>query len=93
MHISLISLRVPHPEEGSACYRTHLGLAVIATHSQTGRVMLAADEPGTSLIFLLGEPPDHPERIQLHFRVADFDIMYAHLQAAGVVFNGPVMAT
>ena len=40
MHISLISLRVPHPEEVSACYRTHLGLAVMATHSQTGRVML-----------------------------------------------------
>jgi len=34
MHISLISLRVPHPEEVSAWYRTHLGLTVMATPSQ-----------------------------------------------------------
>jgi catechol 2,3-dioxygenase-like lactoylglutathione lyase family enzyme len=89
MHISLISLCVPHPEEVSAWYRTHLGLTVMATHPQTGRVVLATDEPGTSLILLPGESPDHPERIQLHFHVSDVDAMYAQLQAAGVVFNGP----
>ena len=33
MHISLISLRVPHPEEVSAWYRTHLGLAIMVTYT------------------------------------------------------------
>jgi hypothetical protein len=30
--------------------------AVMATHPQTGRVVLATNEPGTSLIFLPGDP-------------------------------------
>jgi catechol 2,3-dioxygenase-like lactoylglutathione lyase family enzyme len=89
MHISLISLPVPHPEEVSTWYRTHLGLIVKAIHPQTGRIVLATDEPGTSLIFLPGDPPDHPERIQFHFFVADVDAMHAQLQKAGVVFTGP----
>lgn len=89
MHISLISLRVPQPEIVSAWYMQHLGLAIKATHPQTGRIVLATDEPGTSVIFLPGEPPEHPERVQLHFRVADVDALYARLQAAGVLFTEP----
>ncbi|HEY0757315.1 MAG TPA: VOC family protein [Ktedonobacteraceae bacterium] len=69
MHISLISLRVHDPAEVSAWYMTHLGLTVMATHPPTGRIVLATEQPGTSLIFLPGDPPDHPECIQLHFLI------------------------
>ena len=53
MHISLISLRVPYPEAVSAWYMQHLGLTITARHPQTGRIVLATDAPGTSVIFLL----------------------------------------
>ena len=89
MHISLISLRVSHPEEVSAWYQNYLGLTIMATHPQTGRIVLTTDEPGTSLIFLPGEVPDHPEHIQLHFHVADVDALYTQLQTTGINFSAP----
>lgn len=78
-----------YPEEVSTWYRNHIGLVSIATHPYTGRTILGTDEPGTGLILLPGEPLDHPERIQIHFRVADVDAMYTQLQADGIVFAEP----
>ena len=57
MHISLISLRVPDPENVCNWYMTYLGLTVMATHPKTGRKVLATDEQGTGLIFLPGDLP------------------------------------
>lgn len=84
-----ISLRVNDPQRVSQWYKTHLGLAVLGTREDLGTQMLGNAELGAALIFLPGDPLDHPERVQMHFQVADVDAEYERLKKEGVEFEGP----
>ena len=65
-----ISLRVKDPKEVARWNSHHLGLKVIGgRHIEGGETQALGSpkEKGAAMIFLPGQPFDHPERLQMHF--------------------------
>ena len=86
-----ISLRVKDPKEVAQWYNRHLGLEVFGgRHIDGGETQaLGSKEKGPAMILLPGQPLEHPERLQMHFAVANVDDAYEHMKQEGVRFDEP----
>jgi len=87
MQLSMITVWVADPQALRDWYVEKLCARVV---QQTPRfVQLAWQDGAATVAFHLGAPLEHPERVQLHLRVADVDAVYRDLAARGVTFDAP----
>jgi catechol 2,3-dioxygenase-like lactoylglutathione lyase family enzyme len=85
MRFSLVTVFVEDPGRLREWYTGNLGLTV---SSETPRFVQLADQSGRPCVaFHVGAPPEHPNRIQLHFEVEDVDAEYERLRGQGLAFE------
>ena len=84
-----ISLRVKDPRAIGAWYTKVTGMQVVGSRPDMGGIALGDRERGYAIILLPGESIEHPERLQMHFEVADVDAEYDRLRRQGVEFDEP----
>jgi catechol 2,3-dioxygenase-like lactoylglutathione lyase family enzyme len=75
------SLRVPDPRAVAQWYEK-LGFEIVGEHPGIG-IAVGTKEKGRVLVLLQGEPVGHPDRVQMHFAVADVDSEYERLKPQG----------
>lgn len=80
--LSYITLLVDDVDSVKDWYVRHLGLSV--SWESADFVLLAGD--GADLGLHHGSPLSEPEKVQLHFSVADVDADYERLTAEGLTF-------
>lgn len=86
MRLQYVTLYVADPVPLRDWYVRYLRLSV---KSETERSVHLVGTGGADLLFHIGEPLDHPERVSLHFVVDDVDAEYERLKAEGVAFDRP----
>jgi catechol 2,3-dioxygenase-like lactoylglutathione lyase family enzyme len=89
MFTGWISLRVKDPKTISVWYKEVTGLEVFAERKDIGAIALGSKERGPAIILLPGESVGHPEKLQMHFPVADVDAEYDRLKKRGIPFDEP----
>jgi catechol 2,3-dioxygenase-like lactoylglutathione lyase family enzyme len=83
-----LSLQVANPELVSEWYEK-LGFEIVARRPDLGSVVVGTEEGGRIIVFLRGQTLDHPDRLQIHFAVANVDAEFERLRRAGVKFREP----
>jgi catechol 2,3-dioxygenase-like lactoylglutathione lyase family enzyme len=81
-----VTLRVRDVATARDWYAHNLGLRDVAWREH---FVLMEAEDGPRLGLRAGEPVADPERVQLHFEVADVDTLYDALRGRGVAFDSP----
>ena len=87
MKLAWINLFVSDVEGVADWYCKTLGLK--AQHTSARFAMLSGGRGGADVSFHQGKPLGHPDRVQLHFQVADVDAVYKKLKKKGVNFDAP----
>lgn len=84
-----ISLRVADPKSVGEWYHKVVGLEIVGGREDIGSVALGTSEHGEAMILLPGPSLEHPDRLQMHFHVANVDAEYNRLKELGVDFAEP----
>jgi lactoylglutathione lyase len=86
MRLEYVTFLVRDPRPLRDWYTHHLGLSLV---SESERSVQLEGQGGAKLLFHVGEPLDHPERVNLHFQVDDVDAEYRRLVPEGIEFDRP----
>jgi catechol 2,3-dioxygenase-like lactoylglutathione lyase family enzyme len=89
MFTGWISLSVKNPKAIGQWYREVTGLEVFGEREGIGAIALGSEERGPAIILLPGDSVGHPEKLQMHFPVADVDAKYEGLRKRGIHFDEP----
>src|SRR5687768_4352036 len=81
-----VTLRVRDLATARDWYAHNLGLRDVARRPDF--VLLGAED-GPRLGLRAGEPVGDPDRVHLHFEVADVDALYEAIRLRGVAFESP----
>ena len=90
MFTGWISPRVKDPKAISDWYREVTGSQIVGERKDIGSIALGSKEHGPAIILLPSENIGHPDKLQMHFPVADVDAEYDLLKKRGIQFDEPL---
>lgn len=71
------------PGHGAESYGK-LGFEIVGARTDVGSVVIGKKDLGRIIVWLPGEAPCHPDRLQINFAAKDVDAAFERLSEAGV---------